>query len=243
MLLVLALITWEILAANERISPLLSSPHGILNALILMEFQADPPLHTHLLSTLVRTIIATGLGVSVGFCLGVVSSLRARYLLPIAAFMAAVPGLVWLKMFMAGIGLGEFTLILVGAALAMTPMMTHTEKAFLSVPRQVDWAARLMGADAMTRIFEVFVMSALPILLTGLRLSFARAWRALIVAEFGSTVSEGLGFVVLNARAFMAMDRVLAGVLLMGLIFFAVERLGLQRLEREVARKWGRTSD
>lgn len=235
----LVCLLWQVLANYGVTSQFLSSPVDIATALVRLTVSDSPSLPVHVLSSLLRTVIATGSGVSVGFALGLFAARRAPYLIALAAFVAAIPGLIWLQMALLLVGLGDRPVILVGTIMAIPPMMIHTEKGISTVRRELDWSARLMGADLATRRYEVLLMAALPSLLTGFRLALARAWRAVIVAEFVGGVATGLGLTILNARDLIKVDVMYGGLLVVGAIFFAIERWGIRPLEEEIARKWG----
>lgn len=236
-------ILWQALARYGVIGPLYSSPQRVWRALVAMQTDTSPTLLTHVFATMIRTIIATASGVTIGFVLGCLAAGRAAYLVPLGAFVAAIPGLVWLKMLIVPLGFDDLVVIGAGAIMALMPMMTHTERGIRSIPDSVVWSAELMGADANARRFEVKLMWALPSLLIGLRLSFARAWRAVLVTEFVGGATVGLGLTLMEARGNLRVDRVYAGLILMGLIFFVIERWGLRLLEREVAFKWGQAKN
>ena len=237
--LLLGCLAWQVLANYGVTARLLSSPWDIGTAIVTLQVARSPQLYVHILSSMLRTLIATGLGVALGFGLGLFAARRAPYLISLMAFIAAIPGLIWLQMSLLVVGFGDRSVILVGTLMAITPMMTHTEKGVTTVRREFDWSARLMGADVATRRYEVLLMAALPSLLTGFRMAFARAWRAVLVAEYVGGVATGLGLVVLTARDVTNVDIIYAGLLLMGAIFFFIERWAIRPLEDEIAQKWG----
>jgi NitT/TauT family transport system permease protein len=96
-----------------------------------------------------------------------------------------------------------------------------------------------MGADDRRLFHKVILPGALPYILGGLRLGLAQAWRILIGVEMLAAVPWGLGWMIFGAREFMNTDVMLAGVLVIGAIGLALEKLIFQRLEDFTVVRWG----
>jgi ABC-type nitrate/sulfonate/bicarbonate transport system permease component len=79
----------------------------------------------------------------------------------------------------------------------------------------------------------VLIPASLPQIITGLRLGFGYAWRALLGAELFASAS-GLGYLITDSQAMARIDRVLVGVIAIGLLgtFFDVV---LRRAARKLA--------
>ncbi|MCF0248256.1 MAG: ABC transporter permease subunit, partial [Synergistes sp.] len=59
--------------------------------------------------------------------------------------------------------------------------------------------------------------SALPSILTGLRLGLGYSWRSLVAAELVAA-SSGLGYMILDAEQLSRSDTVLMGILVIGVL-------------------------
>ena len=66
-------------------------------------------------------------------------------------------------------------------------------------------------------------------------------WRALIAAELIAATS-GLGFLIFDASNFFRTDQVLGGILVIGVIWLAMDGLVLRPLERRTILRWGTVS-
>ena len=73
----------------------------------------------------------------------------------------------------------------------------------------------------------------------GLRLGFGSAWRSLVGAEMLVVTLGGLGKFIWMAQWYFDFDKVMAGIVLIGLISILVEQLVLGRLEKNILQKWG----
>ena len=90
-------------------------------------------------------------------------------------------------------------------------------------------------------IIQILLPAAFSQALAGLRVGWARAWRALIGAEmvFGAIgATGGLGWYIFKQRAMMNTPGLFAGVLLVTVVGMAVEGLLFDPLERRTLRKW-----
>jgi NitT/TauT family transport system permease protein/taurine transport system permease protein len=107
-----------------------------------------------------------------------------------------------------------------------------------SVPRVYLQAVLTLGAGPRQIITDVLLPGALPNIALGLRMGLSFGWRALIAAEMVGTTS-GLGFMIFDASYFLRSDVVLAGILLIGVIWLVTDRLLLAPFERWTVERWG----
>jgi NitT/TauT family transport system permease protein/sulfonate transport system permease protein len=92
------------------------------------------------------------------------------------------------------------------------------------------------------RLRRVLIPAALPQIITGLRLGFGYAWRALLGAELFSS-SAGLGYLITDAEEMARIDTVYVGILVigcLGLFFDTLLRILAGRFTvSEETRAWG----
>ena len=93
-------------------------------------------------------------------------------------------------------------------------------------------AAQSLGATRAQLIRHVILPSALPDILTGVRIGLGVGWSTLVAAELIAATS-GLGFMVQSAAQFLVTDVVVLGILVIALIAFAME-MGLRALQRKL---------
>ena len=99
-------------------------------------------------------------------------------------------------------------------------------------------AARLARAVELDRLMEGKLLPHEDIL-TGLRLGLAQAWRILVGIEMLAAVPWGLGWMIFGAREFLNTDVMLAGIVVIGVLGLALEKLVFQRLEHFTVVRWG----
>jgi NitT/TauT family transport system permease protein len=238
--LVVALI-WEV-TAHLGIFPRKLFPPLEQVADAFVRLTAAGILPHHVLDTLVRLIagfvLAALVGVAIGFAMG--RSRRAEdVFLPLVSIGAPIPGLAYAPLFLLWFGLGNFSAVLLVAFVSTFPIIFNTWTGVKAVKEIWVRSAQAMGADNRRLFHHVILPGALPYMLTGLRLGLAQAWRILVGVEMLAAVPWGLGWMIFGAREFLNTDVMLAGVVVIGVIGLALEKLVFQRLERYTVVRWG----
>jgi NitT/TauT family transport system permease protein len=72
---------------------------------------------------------------------------------------------------------------------------------------------------------RVILPAAMPYILAGMRIGVGTAFIVVIVSEM-IAVNDGLGYRILEAREFMWSDKVIAGMLTIGLLGLAIDLAG-----------------
>jgi NitT/TauT family transport system permease protein len=199
----------------------------------------------HVLDTIIRLTagfaLAAVAGVAIGFAMG--RSRRAEDIfLPLVSIGAPIPGLAYAPLFLLWFGLGNKTAILLVGFVSAFPIIFNTWTGVKAVKEIWVRSAQAMGADDARLFRHVILPGALPYILTGLRLGLAQAWRILVGVEMLAAVPWGLGWMIFGAREFLNTDVMLAGVVVIGAIGLALEKLVFQRLENYTVVRWGMMS-
>jgi len=139
-------------------------------------------------------------------------------------------------------GLGKLSLVFVLVHSVLWPLSLATYAGFQSVPETLRMGGRNYGLRGLRYVALILVPSALPAILSGLRIGWAFAWRTLIAAElfFGATSGKGgLGWYIFQNRNELYTDKVFAGLISVILIGLLVENLVFDTMERLTVRRWG----
>ena len=196
----------------------------------------------HASSTLLRLIIAFLLAALAGVGLGILIG-RYRwaedFFLPLVSIGNPIPGLAYAPLFVLWFGLGNLPAVLLVAFAAAFPIALNTWTGVKAVKEIWIRAAQAMGAADRQLFWKVVLPGALPYILTGLRLGLARAWRVLVAVEMLTSVRLGLGWLIFGAREFLNTDVMLAGIGVIGLVGFLLEKLVFQKLEELTLVRWG----
>lgn len=168
-------------------------------------------------------LVAALLGVPLGLWLGL--RRRAEAVAgPLVQFLRMISPLSWAPVAVAVFGIGNEPVIFLVAAAAVWPIMLSTSAGVHAMdPGYLD-VARTMGASGWERLTRVVIPAVRPAILGGIRLALGTAWIVLVPAEMLG-VRSGLGYQILNARDQLAYDQVMAVILVIGVLGFALDSL------------------
>ncbi len=94
------------------------------------------------------------------------------------------------------------------------------------------------GGRGVQVFTELLLPGALVQIILGLRTSVALGWRALVAAEMLAGAS-GLGYMTIEAVQWYKTDVVILGMILIGVLWLALDRLLFVPLERATVIRWG----
>jgi NitT/TauT family transport system permease protein len=203
---------------------------------------ADGILPIHAFHTVIRLLIAFLLAAFVGVSFGIVIG-RYRWaedlFLPLVSIGNPIPGLAYAPLFVLWFGLGNLPAVLLVAFAAAFPIVLNTWTGVKAVKEIWIRAAQAMGAADYQLFWKVVLPSALPYVLSGLRLGLARAWRVLVAVEMLTSVKLGLGWLIFGAREFLNTDVMLAGIAVIGIVGLLLEKLVFEKIEQSTVVRWG----
>ncbi len=160
----------------------------------------------------------------------------------LVAMVNPLPAIALLPLAMLWLGLGHGSLVFVIVHAVLWPLALGTYSGFQSVPETLRMAGRNYGLRGLPFVVQILVPSALPAIVSGLKIGWAFAWRTLIAAElvFGASSGKGgLGWYIFQNRNELYTDKVFAGLAAVILIGLAVDNLLFAVLERVTVRRWG----
>ncbi|MDY0970670.1 taurine ABC transporter permease TauC [Siccibacter turicensis] len=237
--LLVLLLVWWLVAAQQWVSPLFLPPPGqVLAKLVSIagpDGFMDATLWQHLAASLGRIALALAaavlIGVPVGIAMGLSTTVRGIFD-PLIELYRPVPPLAYLPLMVIWFGIGETSKVLL-IWLAIFAPVTMSALAGVKSAQQVRLrAAQALGASKRQLLWYVILPGALPDILTGLRIGLGVGWSTLVAAEL-IAATRGLGFMVQSAGEFLATDVVLAGIGVIAAIAFILE-LGLRALTRRL---------
>jgi NitT/TauT family transport system permease protein len=232
---------WELVARLGIFPPRLFPPLEEVAA-TFVRLTAEGILPHHAVETVGRLLAGFALAAVVGVVIGIAMGRSRRaedIFLPLVSIGAPVPGLAYAPLFLLWFGLGNVGAILLVGFVSAFPVIINSWTGVKAVKEVWVRAAQSMGADDQRLFRKVILPGALPYILTGLRLGLAQAWRILVGVEMLAAVPWGLGWMIFGAREFLNTDVMLAGIVVIGAIGLALEKLVFQRLERYTVVRWG----
>lgn len=233
-------VAWAVVSARSGQLPGPLQTSSTLIQLLTRAFEADGPagqgIGLQLRDSLVRVLkgflLATAIGVPVGFAMGVVPTIR-RMLNPIVQVLRPVSPLAWFPIWLTIMVKADPAAVWVIFVSAVWPTVLDTAAGAASVPLDQLEVARVFRFSRATQLREVVIPHTLPSVVTGLRLSMGVAWMVIVAAEMLSAAS-GIGFYVWQSYNGPGLAYVISAVLLIGATGLVLD-LGFQALGRRVA--------
>ncbi len=234
---------WHVASTSGWVSPVfLPPPSSVVVALgrLVQVGYVDSTLLQHAGASLGRVFSALAFSVLIGVPAGLViatSPIGRGVLDPIIEFLRPLPPLAYLPLVIIWFGIGETAKVLV-ILLSMVPAIAiSTAAGVRSASKNQVNAARAFGATPLQLLWHVLLPSALPSILTGIRIALGAGWTTLVAAELVAA-GRGLGYMIQSAAQFLVTDVVIAGILVISAIAFAFEAL-LRFVERRYV-PWSR---
>lgn len=228
---------WQLASAQQWVDPnLLVSPTQVLHTTLagLADGSLIEAMRMSLQRTLGGLLIGGGLGLLGGLVLGL--SPRAERLFgPSFSALRQIAIFAWVPLLTAWFGLGEGAKWAFVSMAAFFPLLVATQRAVAQAPAQLTEAAQVMRLTLVQRLRWLTLPAAAPGIFAGLRLALIYAWLGTIGAEYFMPSNGGIGSLMIGAQQLMQMDRILTGMLLIGLAGAALNYLG-QSLERRATR-------
>ncbi len=231
---------WALIAAGKFYPAyLFPSPFQVIEAGI--ELFLNGEIVRHIAASMFRLGLGFIAGFTMGIPLGILIGTNKRvsaFFVPLLTFFQAIPGLAWIPLAILWLGLGYKAVTFIIFNAVFFPILFNTVMGIRSIPENMINAALTLGANWKVLVREVYVPGALPSIVTGVRLGVGYGWRALIGGEMIATTS-GLGFLIFDARQFLASDVVILGMVVIGILWVTIDTLILKPIEKRTILRWG----
>lgn len=157
---------------------------------------------------------------------------------PLLLFFQAIADIAWLPLVIVWFGYSLTAVTFVIVYTIVFPLMISVVAGVEQVPQELIRAARSLGAGRLHVFTEVILPGALPSVASGIRTGLGYGWRALIAAEIIIGTS-GIGFMMFDARRAGEVTDVFVGMIVLGVLWYALDALILAPFERGTVERWG----
>ncbi len=202
---------------------------------------SDKTLIYDLIASFRRLFIGLGIALLIGTSIGVLlakSKTADETLGSLLLAFQSVPSIVWLPLAIMWFGLNEKAVIFVVILGGTFVMALNIRMGIKNVSPLYIKAAQTMGSRGLDLFIRVIFPASIPYVVTGARLAWAFAWRALMAGELLST-GPGLGYTLRYASDFGDMSLVIGVMIIIGVIGAIVDQLLFQKIEKSVIKRWG----
>ena len=202
------LVLWWLVTALGLVKPLfVPSPQSVLAkfAQIWRDGFTNTSFLDHVLISTARVfgafILACAIGLPLGLAMGMSPLIRGIFDPPIE-FYRPIPPLAYLPLMIIWFGIGETSKVLLIFLSIFAPIVLGARSGVKSAAIEQIHAAYSFGATRWQVMRHVILPSAMPEILTAMRVGVGFGWTTLVAAEMVAATS-GLGYMVLSASQFL----------------------------------------
>lgn len=180
-------------------------------------------------ASVVRVAVGFGLAAVAGISLGLLLAMNrkvAAYLLPLVEILRPISVIAWIPLAILWFGLGDHSawfIIFIGG---FFPIFTNAYTGACAVAPIHVQVSQCFGAGRWLFLTRVMLPTAVPYIVTGLRVGLGVAWTCVIAAELIAATS-GLGYMIQLARSMVETEKVMSGMIVIGAVGFLMNSLML----------------
>lgn len=241
LLMVLASLTtfillWQFLSTFVFNPYMIPPPTAVASAFVPMAETGE--IFKHVTISLVRVVIGFVLGSALAIVVGVVMGrMRVVYELldPIIEFLRYLSPTAMIPIAVIWFGIGEnskYFLIFWGTFFFV---LINTIAGVMRTPVARQRAAQCLGASEFQIFILVIVPSAVPYIITGMRVAMASSFMSIIPAEM-LAADSGLGYLLQTAGMLAQTDRIFVALVTISLLGFITDRLFRLLVDRTLSR-------
>lgn len=201
----------------------------------------EATLWQHLETSLQRIFISLILAILIGVPIGMIMGLNTwinDLLDPLVEFYRPIPPLAYLPLVVIWLGIGESTKVALIFLAMLAPIIISTKQGMLLSNDNRIRSIRSLGAKNREVITEVILPSALPNILTGIRIGLGAGWSTLVAAEL-IAAQRGLGYMIQSASQFLVTDIVILGIVVIAIVALCIEVI-LRKIQTHLTPWYGK---
>ncbi|CAJ35878.1 ABC transporter permease [Methanocella arvoryzae] len=197
---------------------ILPPPSDVL--LTTIDMVMDGELFMHAGYSLLRVILgflaAVVVAVPLGIAMGWVREIS--YVVdPVIEVLRPIPPIAWIGLALLWFNIGLTSAVFLVFIGAVFPILLNTVSGVRNVDRKLIEVAYTFGATDFEILRKVVMPAALPTIYTGMRVGMGIGWMCVVAAEMVA-VKFGLGNLILEASNFLQTDKVLVGMIMIGIL-------------------------
>lgn len=188
-------------------------------------------LWQHLLASLQRIAVGVGVGIVIGAALGfLMGTVNWFFDLaePYLNFLRSLPPLGYMGLLIVWFGIGDVSKVWLLFLAAFPPIAMSTIAGVRGVQKDRILAARSLGAGKQEVLRQVILPSALPQILSGIRVAIGFAWTTVVAAELNNGI-PGIGGLAYVSGTRLDTPLTIACIIVIGLAAVLLD-LGIKKL-------------
>lgn len=195
---------------------------------------------------LLTDVLASGRRILIGYVLGCAVGILWGLLIgrigwvadlstPFLEFIRPLSPIAILPLVLVWFGIGEASKYFLVGYIATIVVLINTVAGVTSVPKLRLRAAACLGASERQIFFWVVLPSAIPYIVTGMRVGLGLSFMAIVAAEM-IAADSGIGYSIMQARNVVQVNQIFAGLVtlsVLGILCDLAFRLTLSRIAKE----------
>jgi NitT/TauT family transport system permease protein len=221
----MALVAWEAAARSGLWNRILFPSLVNIGQELVLFFTRTASL-MEVWTSLYRALGGFAAAALVGIFLGILmgrSKTIAGLLDPLFSGTYAVPKLALFPIFIFVFGIGSLSKVALVFLECLYPIVIMSYAGARSVDRALLWSARNMGASRADILRRVVIPATAPFIFAGFRVAVPVAMIVVVITEMVSS-ADGLGYLVIYALSSLRTDRMLAVVVVIALLGYALDK-------------------
>lgn len=224
--------TWEAISRSGIVSPTLFPPPSMVALAGITLIRNG--LLLDIMVSLSRVIAGLSIGSVAGIFIGILTGRNPALdeaLSPLFNVMRAFPPVALIPLIITWFGIGETAKIFSIALAVLFPVWVNTHIGAKRVPAPYIHAAQTLTRSRYTIYRKVIFPSCAPFSLAGIRNGVAIAFIMMYVSELAGA-SNGLGYQIAVSHLSYAIDKMMAAILILGLIAALTDNLFVKLVHR-----------
>lgn len=223
--IVIILVWYLISKAGIFSSFVFPSPIKVFNTFISMLKSGE--LLRNSFASLYRVLLGFIISFVLAFVLGILTCLYPKaepYYEPILEFLRHVPPMSLIPLLILWSGIGETSKIIVIVLTSFFPIFMNTRSGLINADEKLIEVGKMLNMSKTKIFFSIRLPYALPNILIGARIGLGYSLRAIIGAEMIAAAS-GLGYMILDAQSLSRIDKVIVGIIMIGILGLLIDSL------------------
>ncbi|HET8876707.1 MAG TPA: ABC transporter permease [Casimicrobiaceae bacterium] len=231
-----ALLLWHLSVGTLFNPALVPTPEQTLGKAWRMMLTGELFMHiaVSMRRVLVGYVVGCVVGIAVGALIGRVRIVR-ELADPMLELIRPISPVAIVPLAMLWFGIGELSKFFVIIYATVIIVLLNTAAGVSRTPVTRIRAARCLGASEYEVFIKIILPSAVPYVLTGMRVALGFSFMGIVAAELIGA-SEGLGFLIMNSQMLLQTDQLFVGLLSLGIVGLIVDRIFRAVLARSMRR-------
>jgi NitT/TauT family transport system permease protein len=224
---VFVLVIWELMTGVLGLFKwiVLPPPTDVFVTMISMIFSGELLINAgySLLRVLLGFAVAALIAIPLGVIMGWVPTV-SHIVDPVIEIIRPIPPIAWIGLALLWFGIGWGSAIFLVFIGAFFPILLNTISGVKNVEKRLIEVAYTFGAKDREVLTKVVFPAAMPSIYTGMRVGMGIGWMCVVAAEM-IAVRYGLGNMIIEATNFLQTDKVIVGMITIGLLGLGIDTI------------------